>query len=518
MSLSVVLPKPDPFLPSEVERVGVELVDQFVLSRSAPPVPEGWPVDNRDGWVLGHHPRLPRIGLQAPGGDPIGWILGHPIDAQGRIVKGAYVMPATEEEWRQDPHAALSRTVHELAGRYVLISLPPSISRIYLDPCGSLPAVFCPSEQTVASSVTLIPYSEQTRLDESLTTAIGVVEKGGWFPLGLTCRRGVERLIPNHYLELSRWQVHRYWPGTADLDPGVDLDSAIQRIGDRVTRNILAVAQEWPIHLSLTAGRDTRMILACAREVLDRIELVTINLPDERGQLDCLVASHLARRLNLPHRVLDWVEITERDRIEWLYRTGFAVAGRAMRSVRTLSQLDPRRCILPGFGGEIGRTGGRNLFKDGPRKVTVDFLVDYLVRHTGAGDIPEVVSRARRWVEEISYLHPSASVALYWLEQRLGCWAAPQQHGFVGSAFQLYPFSDRQVLQMFLSLPFRYRTRETVPRKLIAARWPELLQVPFNKPYGFRRYVWEAQRGLARVGRRMRTFRRRGFHAPIPPA
>lgn len=44
-------------------------------------------------------------------------------------------------------------------------------------------------------------------------------------------------------------------------------------------------------YIGLTAGRDTRVLLACGRNLLDRLELFTLAIPNASGQLDIQIAS-----------------------------------------------------------------------------------------------------------------------------------------------------------------------------------------------------------------------------------
>ena len=124
------------------------------------------------------------------------------------------------------------------------------------------------------------------------------------YPLGLTPRDGVERVLPNHFLDLSDWTLVRRWP-TAPLVFDADPVTVQHMVGEVTRRAIAALARDHVLQSPLTAGRDSRALLACARGMADRMTLFTAELPRELvGWRDVTVATAIARRFGLRHVVL----------------------------------------------------------------------------------------------------------------------------------------------------------------------------------------------------------------------
>jgi hypothetical protein len=71
------------------------------------------------------------------------------------------------------------------------------------------------------------------------------------------------------------------------------------------------------------------------------------------------------------------------------------------------------------------------------------------------------------------------------------------------------PTCHRRIVELILTLPAEYRQRGGLPWDLIASRWPQLLQVPFNEPIGLRA-------GLRIARRATRSALRRFFPPPHP--
>jgi hypothetical protein len=234
--------------------------------------------------------------------------------------------------------------------------------------------------------------------------------------------------------------------------------------------------------MALTAGRHTRMLLACARAYLDRITCFTTQIPDEHGSLDLKTARQIATRFNLAHMPLTWQEPTQRDLDEWFYRTGGCVVGGPGRAIRTLRQLDPTRGILTGMAGSVGEAEWWSKADLKAREVTCAETLDVY----NLPPEPAIVDRVERWLDGLPTRNVIAVLGLRSVEQRLACLGGPQEYGYSGDAFVLSPYCHRRIVQLKLTLPSGYRWRDRLPDDLLKRRWPELLDVPFDKTFGLR--------------------------------
>lgn len=247
-------------------------------------------------------------------------------------------------------------------------------------------------------------------------------------------------------------------------------------IASILDRHIAAVAVVMPIYMALTAGRHTRMLLACARTHLPRITFFTIPLPDPQADLDRVIARSLAKRFRLDYAPLRWEEPTSAELDKWLYRTGACVAGRVWKTPRTLQQLDPKRCVLPGVYGD----GAEGFYwRDADFETNRVSYADLLEQLT-MPFVPEIVELADHWLQQLPVRSRLAVLDLLHVEHRWGCWAGPQEYGNEGMTV-MSPYCHRRILQLMLTLPQDYRWQDRLPGDLIRLRWPELLEVPTNK-------------------------------------
>jgi hypothetical protein len=457
----------------------VDLPGQFLLGRSESLAPGGWAVRRSAGWCLATHPTLPVLEIRAREGALLGWLLGYPIGPDGTLLSADSLLPFALSV--RDGASQFERALYALGGRFAAVFGLPWTPRVYLDPCGSLAVVFCPEEGIVTSNPMLIPYSEKTRANAGLIEVIGRADLG-YYPYGLTPRCGIERLLPNHVLDLSTWEASRHWPSSEDLATMKDTAVAVSEIASILERQITAVVRGRPTYIALTGGRHTRMMLACAQRHLDSVTFFTMQVPGAEARLDVDIAKQMAKRFGLAHETLPWDEPTRSDLDEWLYRTGGCVVGDPAQAVRILRQLDPGRGVLSGIAGSVADADWWTKRQLRARTVSVDDLLN-AYRLPPMSNISE---RVGRWLSGLPTRNTLDVLGLRSLEQRLAGWGGPQEYGYAGDAFVLSPYCHRRIVQLKLTLPEDYRWRDQLHVDLLNLRWPQLLMVPFDKSYGFR--------------------------------
>lgn len=466
--------------------------DQFILSRDAVETPPGWPLRRMNGWHLGFHSSLPVRRIVGASGAPVGFVLGHLIDRDGRMVEGELRCDAAD---RAGAEARLEEFIYQFGGRYAFLFLGDGVQRVYLDPAGTLAAVWCGQRSRVASTAGLLCCDEPDQ--EFLRRPLAEYpcdRPDQFFPAGLTAVPGVARLLPNHYLDLAAWRVERHYPSPGmDVVPEDETARLVSRIHAAVRRQVGAVVDRYGrAWMTLTAGRDSRMLLSCSRDFADRIELVTFDhRRRERTRhvrVDLQGARYLARRRRLRHRVVRVpARLSEQVVREYLTRTGYAGgAGKAWDFHQAcLSSLDLSRPWLSAFGGEVGRA---TLWLKRFAKVG-ELSARSLVGIMRLPERPGFLEAAGVWIEGAPDIEPCARVALAYLENRMGCWAAPHLYGAAPFKLNMIPFCHRDVLDAMLRLPPQYRRSERLVRDLVGLGWPDLLEFPFNDYAGFGRVV-----------------------------
>jgi len=471
------------------------LAGQFILGKSGDCVPRGWAAERIGGWFLGRYPSLPGIRLLGAEDRPVGWLLGYPIDGNGLLLSEG---DDVRVPWLSDgAESDVEEFVYGFGGRFLAAFVGASRPRLYLDPCGSLSVVYCPHKEIVASTPNLIPYDDRTWDRVDLARSLGIPYSNAMYPLGLTPRYNIERLLPNHYLDLSNWESGRHWPKKPLHSEG-SVEEAVAAIAAITKRNIAAVVSRTPTYLRLTSGQDSRMLLACAKDMVDRLELFTVPIPDDGAIVDVAIARDIARHFHLRHFVPRFQEPKQEDLDEWMFRIGCGTGElRGWRAASMFRQANPAYAQLDGAVGGLERIG-ESLYNGETISSTIS--PERLLDRCQAPRTTSILSIVKRWLETVPAGNAFNILDLYEIEQRLGCWggiwpyAESRDPGFI-----IFPMCHREIIERMITLPADYRLSGTLMKDIINAEWPELVAWPFNRPTG----LMHASLAIRRARRRL---------------
>jgi hypothetical protein len=470
-----------------------DMVGQFLLAKTEVPELASWPKQQIGLWILHWHPRLRVTEILSHVGTHVGWLMGLAVDAEGHALPPVWRLSFDCDE--VDAENRFEYELNGLGGRFAAIFLTSRSHRFYLDASGSLATVYCGDQQVVASSCNLIPQIRDLQENIVLIRAFGFPQRDGYLPFGLTPWSGVTRLLPNHFLDLRNWTPKRHWPKTEMVARTRKPEETVSEIAALIEAFISGVTRLGPVQMPITAGYDSRVLLACSRSSLPSIRFFTTAIPDVSARMDCAYGRRIAKKVSLDHSVMSWRDATSAEIGNWLYRTGNCVVDRITRGVGTDQQLDPARFTLLGLGGELGR-GYLWLPEDFPAR---PLYCDELLRRFNFPALDLILQEASDWLKQLPTSDLLEKLDLFAIEQRMGCWAGPSMYGPLQARFVTYPFNSRRIYEKMLSLPPEYRRENRFPKDLIQLKWPDLLHFPFNEPFGLLKLESRARHSFASV-------------------
>lgn len=419
---------------------------------------------------------LPAIAVHDASGRQIGLLLGHPVDYRaGTMPQGRLDLPAPMGD---TPDGFVETHIYALGGSFLFVLDHGGTTRLYLDACGSMGAVYDPQTRQVGATSPLLvsPADADMRFEADLYEFLNI-DRDGWFPAGMTAHRGVFRLMPNFYLDLADFSTHRHWPKT-QIPQSDDPAATCGRIGRSVHDILAAITNSGPVHMALTAGNETRILTACSRDLLDAITFVTV---DAGGiaELDRDRACELVARFGLDHKILPLAHADEAAADDWRARAGQAFGGPHPDTHPTIRPLASRPYFIGGLGGEIGRAF---FWRPGDTPET-EISAQTIAARMGMPIHPRVIQAIEPWLDTVAGFDAFQKLDLAYLEIRMGCWGfAPAYCGH--RPMDLHPLISREAFAAMMALPpdWRRMADRTNPMitEIIRQNWPELLDMPIS--------------------------------------
>ncbi len=422
-----------------------------------------WPIRNAGGDLLGHAHGLLLTGFI---GDGLSL-------ADGIITVAGSITGATEFE---------TRVVDGLHGLLIVITEPGGAfgNRLYPDAGGSIPMVFSAELRRAGGSADQILSDAQYQehfLPDRVERMI-VREGSGWITGTLTAHRGVERLLPNHYLDLDDFSAHRFWPRRDEFRLDMPLATAAGIAARDIRGFVVACARQFDTVLTLTAGFDSRIIAAAAEPVRDRIGFVTVGEPAQG--IDQVMTARMAQGLGLKHRLIPLIPAPLAEQQAWDRHVGHAVreSNRVMHpSLRQIGE----QVMLTGMYGETGRARlyRQDLATINDAPATAEFVLSRLTLPLDA----EQVENVRAWLAPIAWMPRSAILDLAFNELKFGSWAMAQGPIQKAIKLSLMPFAQRSVQNAFMSVPPLEKGTTALFQTIGEALWPAIMAFPVNR-YG----------------------------------
>ncbi len=406
----------------------------------------------------------------------------------------------------------LLRLLRPLGGRYVL--LVEDGGRLWLvgDPAGSLQLFYATGRGPGSAEAELWCAAQPDLLADLLgleedPEAVDFIRwmssrlSEHFFPADSSPYSEVRRLLPNHYLDLVGREVRRYWP-SEPLPERTPQDIA-RPVADRLRGLLAAGAARFDLSIGISAGLDSRLLLAASRDVLDRVVFYTGQSPD-RGPRhpDVALPREMLGRIGATHHVIpnrgdvhpDFAEVFRRS-------VPFPHMHRAAALQSQLGFYRLERVAVLGNVSEAAR--GRYRLRAVKSPPPEGLTPAYFAR-LGQMQHPFAVRQYERWLDGLGETHGYHVLDILYWDSRVGSWFPQNVSEFLVAWQDVFlPYNDRELLEDLLSAT---RSAGSAPVEayaaVVQAAWPELGKYPVNPvslPARLRRSAFVRLRGLKRA-------------------
>ncbi|WEV76920.1 hypothetical protein O9K63_09960 [Janibacter cremeus] len=458
---------------------------QFYLGPDFPDLLAGWTrhrVNDRLG--LSVHPDLTWTRADLDGRTLI--LLGYALDPRRTDHDDQAII---DEAIRQG--ATLDRLIsafHPIAGRWAAIYVDHERLVAFHDATGSRQVFHCrDADGTVhlGSSAGLLARITRRPKD---TQALQQLEREGVFRAGFThfwpgsgsAFVGINRLLPNHHLDVVTGDVERFWP--CSPIPTMDPDEAAALSISTLSGVISAASTRYPLALSLSAGFDSRLLLAACRTIATELTYYSYKRQGKNFlSPDVRLPQRICRDLGLRHKVIDARPQADGSLADAIAASVVPFHQPVVDQASALRRDPPRpdgRWVT--VNGNVAEVAQRRL-----RRLPV--TPENLARNARMSGSAFAMEHLSAWHSSSSQAFSAAGAdpwdLLYW-EHKMGGWYATIRTEFDVSEEVVTPYNSRAWLAAMLGVDPTLRSAPDWPffRDLIGDLWPRLLDYPFNPP------------------------------------
>jgi hypothetical protein len=447
---------------------------QFYISESAECPFPAWTSRRYRTWYIHHHPVLREHDIMS-GNGPAGLFLGYVIDDRFGLAEDGQALQMERND--EADLEKLEEFIYERGGRFICLLTYGDRDYLFLDPAGNLACVYDPLQRIIASTNTLIHCFATGKIPEH-DPPLGSLKANQFYPAGLTDEAHIHRLLPNHCLDMQSFTAQRHWP-KAFLAPFTESESrdALEAIARQVHFNVTSVAKKKQVYIGITAGKDSRMLLATCHDVKERVALYTFDYGDKRRSHDAGMGAKVARHAGLPHQVIQISKADDETKVRYLNKIGYnGSAGKSKDFLVGCTKFDMDQAMLPGFSGEIGRAYYRMYQYGEVGNQTVEHFLFLL----HIPDREPYRSAVAEWHDSVKNLVDEKQIFdLLFLEHRTGCWSSVHYYGFAPMSVLINPFSHRRIYSNMIRLYDEHKLNQELPRTIIEKYWPELSELPY---------------------------------------
>ena len=297
----------------------------------------------------------------------------------------------------------------------------------------------------------------------------------------------VHHLLPNHYLNLHAGTPQRFWPDR-EL-PTRTLEGVVEENAHLLEALIESASHRFELALTVTAGRDTRLLLAASKAIWHRLYcFTTMHWHLTSDHRDVQIPSRLLPRLGVRHHVIKCPSRMNKEFRETYERNVSAAHDVYGPIAEGLCHQYPQdKVCMQGTGSPLTYfpIELRRWREDSGKDTSPETLAWFMERWVGLPRGQAFALQALdRWLSGADQSGVDIVDLFYW-ENREGNWAAMGQSECDIAQEAFVPYNCRLFLANALSVPEALRGGPSYTLQDNMTRYlkPEVLGEPINPPY-----------------------------------
>lgn len=289
---------------------------------------------------------------------------------------------------------------------------------------------------------------------------------------------GIKHLLPNHYLDVNALKVRRYWP--RQKLGRLPLNEVVLRSCAFLKNALKAASIKNNLMIAVTAGNDSRTLLAASKDISDRIYYF-INKQDgmDDDHPDIRIPKAMFTRIGLPFHIHDVRGSVPDDFRRVFLANTFLSNDLLIETIYNVYYKNHSHRMNVLGVGEIGRA----YFGTSPKSVN-GYL---LARSLKFKDSRYAVEKCQEWLDAalpVARVNGINVMTLLLWEQLLGNWGAVGNSESDIAIEEFDPYDSHYLYETLLGLDENYLINDEsrLVKEMIKHMWPELLEFPINPP------------------------------------
>lgn len=420
---------------------------QFVASAGEVDVPDGWRrlSMERARLTIAAHPDLALNGASGELNELT--LLGYAFDpgrndsTEDQLLRNLLAAASVEE---------ITSQVSNWAGRFVLFAALPRHTIVLNDAC-ALRSVYyrrTGKDTHLASQPVALPDYEDlppSPVGQDLSGDNGYAAgHEPWIPSGTSLKASIDHLIPNHYLDLSSLRQIRFYPVSPIRH--VSVEDAARETVKHLKAVLQCAAGRFPLALPVTAGWDSRLLLAATARMADLYCYTLLYRDISRGHPDVEIPAAMLASLGLRHHLIDCRIKAPEDFLTASKSSVFLYSEDLSSIAYGIFEGFPQeRVALKGNSSEIAREFYPDFVRTTARKIAYA---------AGWKSLPAFGKALEPWLANAKNTSRSTGwrvLDLFYWEHRMGSWQARSQSEWDIAQEAFTPYNYRPLLAAMLS-------------------------------------------------------------------
>jgi len=384
-----------------------------------------------------------------------------------------------------------------LGGRYIIIINTSDKVLLFNDACGLRQVyyfidaecqIWCCSQPNLLSE--LIELELDNYVIDNFVKKVFINEENYYWPGYLSEYIGLKKLSPNHFLNLKNGEVSRFFPREPIVE--ICLQDGISKASILLKQLMESANIRFPLAIPLTAGFDSRTILAACKGFEEKIFYYTLLYPPNRLKSpDLVISKKILSEFGLKQNIIDCRK-PMKGKFADIYSKNVSYAHSYWGDIAfgMYNKYPDDKVCVKGNCGEIARCiyvksdpKARVYYEEGNSNLKENiniYLSNYFWKKNSISI--EVVNEWLKNAKKIENDFNFNLLDLFLGEHDHGNWQAMSQLEWDIVQESFTPFNNRALLFIMLSVNYKYRIEPDyrLYKEIINNLWPELLNYPFN--------------------------------------